>query len=1623
MKINNSVIAILLAATLCFTSVSPTLAAETETSGEDTAVTVVDEDSNDEDFTEEEEKDNSDPMALENSENEQERENLESSTLNNPNEVSDSANESSTEETSENEAEEENTDNDSQEIDETATEAYTAEESAVVEEPSDVYTSIGADATTAFAGGSGTQSDPYKVSTADQLDAVRNYPGKYFIQTADIDISGRNWVPIKAEYDSETFYYNGNNKTVSGLSVSDYVTRDGTFIQCIGLFGMADVQNLSVNDAKIDISVTDTGALSNAIGIVAGFGTISNCSAQGTINVTVNSGATSGDIGGIAGIGARVSNCHSEVEIVCTNNSDEEYKVGGICGDNDDLAVSLSYNEGNITVKGTGSVIAGGIGGLARAGKSRISAEKCVNYGDITSENGNAYLGGIFGVVSNNVDVSDCVNFGDVKGDSSNHASGIASCWSADSSFTVMDNYNLGDISGNGNAARIMGIEGDDYSSILDDNYAYVYGFVNGNIPTDRIGFYSPNGMSMGAEGLRNSMAEILDACGCDWDEPEPVITSIVAEGFNVPRDVLSFENSVKDIGVEEKKPYPVNESWYIYFQNHKFTSSEVAAIINKTGSFGGVCAGMTSVVMQNHLNILNLKDVQPDAETLYDLRKPADSNNIQTFIGINHYGLLSPGYNVLQNEFMKNYTNTGALQYLFKLASDIEVENKLVYIDYEECDDPSAHSQDPKKGLGAHAVLVYGIEKNRQCYTVDGEKYMYRLLTIDPNITYNDENDTAENNIYLSKDLDKCVIASNGIIANNSQTTILNYVGSEKNIKNENDFCFQYITNDVSKVLPVGRAKETSNDKYFVFDGKIQMTYVNLNGQKLSNHPGYLGTYYYPDGTDGSSAVVLEKDDYQIETSEGGEFSLYTGDSYITFDSSNGGEVKLSDDNMISVSSSSEFSVSITSDQLPITNEDIVTLSIDGDGADNLQIDYSSEDGINITGGVDEGTKISCESIDKETTYSYTAEEDKSDIIVNVDDELQIEDAQGENNTVIASGACGDNLTYTVKGTENNLTLTISGSGEMYDFDSSSIPWKEYAGQIKSLIIKKGITNIGSHAFNGCSSLNSVVIPDGIITISYRAFANCSELSKVEMPNSVSTVGAKTFENCVNLQTVALSESMSYIPDEMFKGCEKLTSIKIPSSVTRILDNAFKGSGLIEIDIPDSVTTIQSTVFNGCTKLKRIKLPDNLTTVDYGVLSECSSLEELIIPASVTKIYNSAFYGCTSLKTVIFAGDAPVFTKSAGIIDLNDYRHFMGDNITACYPYDNETWTSDVMQDYGGTITWKPYYKDVSKYTITLSPASLPYTGKALKPTVTVDNGCFSLRDEIDYQAIFSDNVNIGTATVSIIGKGIFTGSIEKQFEITARSITPEVLLSKTSFTYTGEIQKPTVTVKDGNTELAESDYDITWSGDCKNAGTYKITVKLKGNYSGTATKTFTIKKATNTITAKSVAKAYSAKAQTFDLGAKAKFGNLTYKSNNKSVTVSKAGKVTIKAKYIGNATITITSPGNVNYTSTTKKIVIKAVPTKTKFTSATNVATRKMALKWVKRSNATGYVIQYSTSSSFASAKTVRIDKYTTVSTTIGNLVKGKKYYVRIKTFKTVSGVKYYSGWSEVKTVAIKK
>ena len=189
-------------------------------------------------------------------------------------------------------------------------------------------------------------------------------------------------------------------------------------------------------------------------------------------------------------------------------------------------------------------------------------------------------------------------------------------------------------------------------------------------------------------------------------------------------------------------------------------------------------------------------------------------------------------------------------------------------------------------------------------------------------------------------------------------------------------------------------------------------------------------------------------------------------------------------------------------------------------------------------------------------------------------------------------------------------------------------------------------------------------------------------------------------------------------------------------------------------------------------------------------------------------------------------------------------------------------------------------------------------------------------------------------------------------------------------------------------------------------------------------ATKLFDVKWPANPITVKNVTKTASTKTQTVKLGAKAKENaKLTYKSDSKYVKVDKKGKVTIAKNFVGKATITITSKATKNYKATTKKVTVTVNPAGTKLTSVKNYKGKKLKAYWKKNTKVTGYQVQYSTSSKFKSAKTVTVKGYKSTSKTITKLTKNKKYYVRVRTYKTVGKVNYYSGWSNVKSITIKK
>lgn len=213
-------------------------------------------------------------------------------------------------------------------------------------------------------------------------------------------------------------------------------------------------------------------------------------------------------------------------------------------------------------------------------------------------------------------------------------------------------------------------------------------------------------------------------------------------------------------------------------------------------------------------------------------------------------------------------------------------------------------------------------------------------------------------------------------------------------------------------------------------------------------------------------------------------------------------------------------------------------------------------------------------------------------------------------------SGICGDNLTWTLI----DGVLTISGTGDMYDYTLESDDMNDYAPWVWFY-----------------ESIDTIVIEDGATSIGMLAFAMCANVTSVEIPDSVTSIGAGAFGMCASLTSIT---------------------------------------------IPEGVTEIGMQTFYGCQSLTEVVIPDSVTTIGYAAFAGCESLTEVVIPDSVTEIEDGAFAECPNLTSITFEGDAPTFGEVC----------FYEVTATAYYPAGNDTWTEDVMLDYGGDITWVEY-------------------------------------------------------------------------------------------------------------------------------------------------------------------------------------------------------------------------------------------------------------------------------------------------------------------------------------------
>jgi len=275
-------------------------------------------------------------------------------------------------------------------------------------------------------------------------------------------------------------------------------------------------------------------------------------------------------------------------------------------------------------------------------------------------------------------------------------------------------------------------------------------------------------------------------------------------------------------------------------------------------------------------------------------------------------------------------------------------------------------------------------------------------------------------------------------------------------------------------------------------------------------------------------------------------------------------------------------------------------------------------------------------------------------------------------------NGACGNNLIWTL---DQNGVLSISGSGDMYDYENAaSVPWYQYRREITALNLASGITRIGSYAFDGCQ-MTTVTLPSALEAIGLASFANTA-LTNIEIP-----------------------EGVEIIDSYAFQGCEQLKTITIPASVTSI-GSLNDVSGLADIIVNqgnENYTSVDGVLFSkdgtalltypkGRTE-ETYRVPDGVQRIGFMAFGNTRKLVNVVMPESMVS-FVSVFGGCSGLRRMYFLGDMPQLDHNLCNLDVVLY-----------YIAGKEGWSSPSVTDANGyvyqTATFDPDDMELGTYTV----------------------------------------------------------------------------------------------------------------------------------------------------------------------------------------------------------------------------------------------------------------------------------------------------------------------------------
>lgn len=480
--------------------------------------------------------------------------------------------------------------------------------------------------------------------------------------------------------------------------------------------------------------------------------------------------------------------------------------------------------------------------------------------------------------------------------------------------------------------------------------------------------------------------------------------------------------------------------------------------------------------------------------------------------------------------------------------------------------------------------------------------------------------------------------------------------------------------------------------------------------------------------------------------------------------------------------------------------------------------------------------------------------------------------------------------------------------------------------------------------------------------------------------------------------------------------GNTELTTTVLPQKVSALLSTG----AAEELEVIWDQESIDQVI--KAHKAGEYQMTGTITVDDIGYLVVCKlTLTEVDLSgAQVTLEHDSYGYTGNPIEpevTVVCNGKT--LTKK-------DY--------TVTYANNTEVGTALVTVEgtgiYHGTVTKEftiteqaAQEKDLKNSVVTLEQDTYVYDGKEKTPAVTVTLDQKEVAKE-HYQVTYANNINVGTATVTVNAVGDeYTGMVQKTFVITRKDIKgAKIKLKTTVYTYNGKKKVPAVTeVTLEDKKLAANCYEVAYSKNI-NAGKAVVTVSGTGNYQGTAVQNFTINKAAAKIKFKSASFKKALGAKNFALGASVNSkGKLTYVSNNKKIVKIVKGKA--KVVGIGETTVTVKAAETSNYKAASKKLKITVTPKKLVIKSVKSTKAGKITVSWKKDSKSSGYKILYATNKSFKKAKTTIVKSNKTVKKTLSKLKRGKTYYVKVCAYKTVKGKKISGPYSAVKKVKVKR